>query len=614
MNESLSFGPGAPWRERFRAAAILDSQIASQAPQRGLVASNRSGTLQWYAWDRPTNALRPLTDTPGGHAAATVLSPDGRWVYTLRDEQGNEIGRFVRLPYEGGAAEDVTPGMAPYSAFALSIAHAGSRLIFTLAAEHGFRVYCLDIGPDGALGPPRQVHHSVPFAFGRALSADGQVAVVMTTRRSGKPLYSLLALDAASGEEIAELWDGEGNSLELTGLSPLPGDARCLATTTRAGLETLLLWDPRSGERTDLSLEDVPGALRGQDWSPDGESILVQAFHRAEQRLYLHRLSDRRTLPLSGPPGTDSGAYYSPDGAQVLSHWQDATHPARLIAYDATSGAFSHTVLAAEGSCAGRPWRSVGFPSSDGELIQAWLGLPDGAPGPFPTVIELHGGPRVVRTDAFSPGAQAWMDCGYAVLVLNYRGSTTFGRAFEQRIWGRPGYWEVQDIVAARDWLLAQGLSRPDALLLTGWSYGGYLTLLAPGMRPDLWAGGMAGAAVADWAVEYEDEAEILRGYDRIFFGGSPDQVPDRYRLSSPITYADAVRAPLLIIQGRHDTNTPPRQIELYEARMKALGKQIEVHWYDAGHAGAYASVEEAMAHQELMMRFAQRVLQSLSP
>jgi len=119
----------------------------------------------------------------------------------------------------------------------------------------------------------------------------------------------------------------------------------------------------------------------------------------------------------------------------------------------------------------------------------------------------------------------------------------------------------------------------------------------------------MAGIAVADWAVAHHDTTDTLRGWRAARFGGTPEEVPERYAASSPITYAQHVKAPILIIQGRSDTRTPPRSVELYEAKMKALGKSIEVHWFDAGHGSLV--VDQAIEHHELMLRFAQRVLAS---
>jgi dipeptidyl aminopeptidase/acylaminoacyl peptidase len=259
----------------------------------------------------------------------------------------------------------------------------------------------------------------------------------------------------------------------------------------------------------------------------------------------------------------------------------------------------------------GHALRSITFPSSDGQEVQAWLGLPKRDP-PFPLIFDIHGGPHAVRTNYFRQTSQAWLDHGYAYCALNYRGSMTFGRAFKEQIWGDIGHWELEDLVAARAYLVEQGFADPQAVFLFGESYGGYLTLFALGKRPELWAGGMPVVAIADFALAYEDASDALQSFFAGLFGGTPEQKPEQYAASSPITYADNVRAPIFIIQGKHDTRTPPRQIELYEAKMKALGKSIEVEWFEAGHTGL--SAEQWIHFQERMMLFAQQVLAARHP
>jgi dipeptidyl aminopeptidase/acylaminoacyl peptidase len=248
----------------------------------------------------------------------------------------------------------------------------------------------------------------------------------------------------------------------------------------------------------------------------------------------------------------------------------------------------------------------VTFTSADSETIQGWLGLPEG-PGPFPTILHTHGGPETQTVEYFMPNSQAWLDHGFAWLAINYRGSTGFGRAFREKIWGNPGHWELEDMVAARNWLVIEGIADAKQILLHGWSYGGYLTLLGLSKYPDIWAGGLAGTATVDWAMEYEHLSAALRGYSVAIFGGTPDEKPEQYAAASPMTYIRSIKAPVLIIQGRNDTRTPARPVEVYEARMKALGKSIEVHWYDEGHFGG--GVEQDVQHQEIMLRFAHSVL-----
>jgi len=609
MLKELQLDDNAPWKRRFRAPFILWTQLAKAAPDCGLAVSNRSGEYQLYAWDVPTGELRQLTDRPTGIWFAW-LAPDGRYAYYLDDKQGNEIGHYVRIPFEGGEPQDLTPDLLPYSSFTFDASIAGNRIGFTVADAEGFRTYTVASEPGGALGAPHRLYHSRKLVIGPVFSHGGETTVIATTDRATVLHYSLLAYDVDSGEQIAELWDGEGTSVEALMFSPAPGDVRLLGTTNRSGAKRPLLWTPRTNERVDLPLPDLQGEVFPLDWSSDGCRILLCHFAQAVQQLYVYDLTTQALTKLNHPGGmfgffASPGVYFG-SGEEIFAQWQDSTHPSQLIALDARTGGKTRTLLAADETPAGRPWRSVTFPSSDGQIIQGWLGVPEGD-GPFPAILHTHGGPERVTTEEFDPNSQAWLDHGFAYLTINYRGSTTFGREFQEKIWGNVGYWEVEDMAAARDWLVTAGIANPDEILLTGRSYGGYLTLYGLGKRPDLWAGGMASVAVADCVLGYEDEDETLRSYDRALFGGTPEELPEQYANASPITFAEAVRAPVLIIQGRNDTRCPARQVEVYEARLKALGKVIEVHWFDAGHLGV--GVEQDIQHQEMMLRFAYKVL-----
>jgi dipeptidyl aminopeptidase/acylaminoacyl peptidase len=609
MLKELRTDDAAPWKQRFRAPMIAWTQLARSAPERGLACSNKSGAYQLYAWDVPGGELRQLTNRPTGLLFG-VLSHDGRYLYYIHDEQGNEIGHYVRVPFEGGEPEDITPDMAPYSSFDLTASLAGNMVGMTIADAEGFHVHCIDLGQDGELSPPRLIYSRRALMTGPYLSHGGEIGVMASTERTGTLNYSLVALDTTSGNEVGELWDGPESSVEAVGFAPVAGDLRLLATSNRTGLKRPLIWDLGTGERTDIELEDLEGEVVPFDWSPDGRRILLCQFNRAVQQLYTYEVEGGRLVKLEHPGGTfgffaSVGVYFGPEG-QVFAQWQDSSHPSRLIELDGRTGAVTRTLLAAGDVPPGHPWRSVSFASSDGQEIQGWLGVPDGE-GPFPTILHTHGGPESVTTELFSAGSQAWLDHGFAFLTINYRGSTTFGRAFQEQIRGNLGHWEVEDMVAARDWLVREKVAIPDQILVTGGSYGGYLTLLPLGKRPDLWAGGMALVAIADWALLYEDGADTLKGYDVALFGGTPDEKREQYAASSPITYAENVAAPLLIIQGRNDTRCPDRQMEVYVEKLRALGKPVEIHWFDAGH-GAF-EVSKQIEHQELMLRFAYRTL-----
>jgi hypothetical protein len=99
--KELQLDDAAPWKRRLRLPLIFGAQVARKAPTRGLAVGNHSGTVQLYAWDVSSGDLRQRTNRPEG-VSSGVLSPDGRYAYYLDDLRGNEIGHYVRVPYEGG--------------------------------------------------------------------------------------------------------------------------------------------------------------------------------------------------------------------------------------------------------------------------------------------------------------------------------------------------------------------------------------------------------------------------------------------------------------------------------------------------------------------------------
>src|SRR5262245_1514973 len=108
----------ALWKQRYR-LPLTWAELAKTSPERGLAVSNRSGVFQLYAWDVASGEMRQLTHTPTGKIGG-YLSPDGRYVYYLQDASGNEIGHFVRVPFEGGEPEDITPDMPPYASWTIA--------------------------------------------------------------------------------------------------------------------------------------------------------------------------------------------------------------------------------------------------------------------------------------------------------------------------------------------------------------------------------------------------------------------------------------------------------------------------------------------------------------
>jgi dipeptidyl aminopeptidase/acylaminoacyl peptidase len=616
MIKPIDLSENAPWKQRTRVAYIFMAHAAKCNPARGLVIHNQSGSQQVYAWETASGELRQLT-TRGCNTLVSWISPNGQHIYFLNDEQGNEQGHLTRIPFEGGEFEDVTPHLPLYTLRGVGFSRNSRLLAFDAVNANGFQLHVMPLGEQGELGEPRLIYRSEKEAWGALLSSDGSIAAMMSTARAGGQRHrSALAIDTADGHLVGEIWDGPEADIEIVTFSPLSHDDRILAMSSRSGFRQSFIWNPRTGERSDLACDELEGDVLSVDWSPDGQRILLCQINHAQQQLYTYDLTSQALTRLQHPdgvlyvtelgiPGEIIGPNYN-SNEEIWSLREDSTRPPNIEALDAFTGKLKRTLMKVDDVPLGPAMRPIAFHSSDGQEIQAWLALPDAQP-PFPTVIFLHGGPHTAIMNYYLGALTAWLDQGYAFCAVNYRGSTTFGREFKEQIWGDVGHWELEDIAAARTWLVEQGIAIPNAIFLHGGSYGGFLTLLALGKQSKLWAGGIGLAAAADLIATYEDSSAALKSFWAGLFGGTPTEKRDQYIASSPITCAVNIQAPVLIIQGRNDTRTPARQMESYEAKMKSLGKDIEVVWYEAGHTGW--SKDQIIEYMEKRLLFTQRVL-----
>jgi dipeptidyl aminopeptidase/acylaminoacyl peptidase len=197
----------------------------------------------------------------------------------------------------------------------------------------------------------------------------------------------------------------------------------------------------------------------------------------------------------------------------------------------------------------------------------------------------VHGGPNWLYLDTWWADVQALIDEGFAVAMVNYRGSIGFGRRWRDHIVGNIGFPEVEDVVAGRDDLVAGGIADPERVVIGGWSWGGYITLLALGLRPDLFAAGVAGVPVGDYLDSYDDSAPSLQAYDRTLVGGVVHDIPEFVAERSPITYVNDVRAPAFVLVGENDTRCVPSQVYRYVRALRKAGGDVELYSYAEGHS-----------------------------
>ncbi|MGW6056814.1 prolyl oligopeptidase family serine peptidase [Streptomyces sp. NPDC055189] len=597
---SAGEGAGMPdWEKRFRAPRVSLPDWAEDAPDRSLFVSNATGTYELYAWDRATGEQRQVTDRPNGTTDG-LLSPDGEWIWWFNDTDGDEFGVWMRQPFAGGGTDE--PAVAGLEAsYPAGVALARDGLMSVVGRstdEDGSTIHV--VSAPGA--DPVEIYRHRESAGVGDLSHDGSLIAVEHTEH-GDAMHSTLRVIRPDGSTVAELDDTEGGTVELglevLGFAPVGGDTRLLVGHQRRGRWEPMVWDVASGKETELAL-DLPGDVSAE-WYPDGSALLIVHSFEARSELFRYVFASSELIEVETPTGSVSGATARPDGS-VEYLWSSAAEPP--VVRSTTGG----VVLDPPGmkAPASVPVEDV-WVEGPGGRVHALVQKPADATGPLPTVFEIHGGPTWHDSDAFAAGPAAWVDHGYAVVRVNYRGSTGYGREWTDALKHRVGLIELEDIAAVREWAVTSGLADPARIVLAGGSWGGYLTLLGIGTEPDAWALGLAAVPVADYVTAYHDEMEALKAMDRTLLGGTPEEVPERFEASSPLTYVDAVKAPVYISAGVNDPRCPIRQIDNYVDRLKAREAVHEVYRYDAGHGSLV--VDERIKQVRLELDFTERHL-----
>lgn len=597
-----------PWEQRFRAPVSFLPEWSPHSPDRVVYASNESSVWQVHAWDVATGERRQVTDHPVGVIDGTPTL-DGGGVVWFQDESGDESGRWFVQSFAESETRAFIEGI-PHG-WSEGLAQAPGIVAAGLSDREGFAVY---VSLEG--GHAREVYRSTEsvrlgsvdeggFLRG-ALSADGSLLTLEHAEHGDLIHPALRVIDPRSGEIVDEQLD-EGMSLLAKCWSPVQGDARLAFDHERAGEERPGLWDLASGERHDLQL-DLDGAVFASDWWPDASALLLVSRFEGRDRLYRYEVATGVLEPVSSEPGFIWKARVRPDGTVWLLHEQG--HRQRLILDDA-----GEEILSLQGgrAPAGRPYQSWHFENPHGQDVHGFFVTPDGSDEPFPVLMFVHGGPTWLDLDRWQPEVQAYVDAGFAVGMVNYRGSIGYGREWRDTLIGNIGGPELEDVNAGLQDLVERGVADPARAVVGGWSWGGYVTLLELGKHPDLWSCAMAGVPIGDYEDGYEEMSPLLQAYDRALLGGAaPKDVPELMRDRNPINFADNVRAPVLFVIGRNDSRCPYRQAMRYVEKLEARSHPHEVYVFETGH-GSF-DVDERVRQVARIRDFFARHVPGLTP
>lgn len=420
----------------------------------------------------------------------------------------------------------------------------------------------------------------------------------------GKSLYASRGNAAFTDSSVFRIDVTSGKQEELT---PHQEQARNIASSISPDGKTLLLTSDRPGGYPNVALLDV--ATKKLTWvtdvkwegqaghfSPDGKAFTYTINEDGRTDAYLADSSTLKGAKLNIAEGRNvfSGdpTPFSADGARLLINHQSSTQPADLWVYDVKEKKAKQLTISAIGSLQAAkipPSQLVHYKSFDGRIISAFLWLPYNLKrdGTNPGIVLPHGGPTGQTEDTFSRSVIALVTRGYTVIAPNVRGSTGYGIEFQKANVKDLGGGDLEDEVYAAKLLTATGYVDEKKIGITGGSYGGYMTLMAIGKKPDLWAAAVEQYGIINWLTMLEHEDPFLQEYEKSLLG---DPVKDReiYDNASPIKFIRNAKAPLLVLQGENDIRVPKEEAEQVVSICKESGKTVDAHFYpQEGHGFA---------------------------
>ena len=313
---------------------------------------------------------------------------------------------------------------------------------------------------------------------------------------------------------------------------------------------------------------------------PDGKGIVVQVTDDRSEYPMVVNVADHSTQKMLQPPVAISSITHRGGCVAMLSSQDDK--PTEVYAFEnGQLRQLTHQNDAWIAELQLAKTADVSFKSADGAEVHAILTTPVGyVQGTrVPLLLRIHGGPDSQETHSFNMERQIFAANGYAVLNVNYRGSSGRGQAFQRVIAADWGHYEVEDLKAGIDFAIKMGLADPDRLGVGGWSYGGILTDYMIASDPRLKAA-TSGAGTA-FTVSFYGTDQYITQYDNEFGPPWNPKAWDMYvKVSYPFLHADRIKTPTLFLGGERDFNVPVQGgQQMYEA-LKSLGIDTELIIY----------------------------------
>lgn len=531
--------------------------------------SNHTGRFELYQMDLRTKEARQVTDgtAPRALRAPFVWGQDDRTIIFAKDREGDEQNNLYLLDLTSGTVtqlnddrdtQEYVVDVFPDNRTVLVVSNRDdqqSLYRFDTLSRNWQRLTCFKAPVGGGIVSP----DGTQIAFSGNESPNLQNFDVYLMQADGDDIRKVWSLEEGS-QELVVGWHPSGESLLVQ------SDA---SGTLRIGVLALNTCQVRW-------LSEQQGDLIDGEFSRDGRHIVVLENNESQIRPVLYRADTGERHLLNLPAGVASLACFVLDDRKLLMAYSSASRRGEVLLYDVDSG--THEVLLAAEYGRIDPALFVGnehvwYSSADHRMVPAILYRPRNIPAGsrLPAIVDVHGGPTAQYFRGFNNLAQLLVDRGYVVIQPNFRGSTGYGREWRESNHMDWGGGDLSDVVASVDYLKNLNLVDPDRIAIFGGSYGGYLTYLAAVKNPAVFKVALPWVGITDLLQLYAEDMEHFRYYLRQNMG-DPREHEALWQERSAITYADQLRAKLLMVHGVNDPRCPIGQARGFRDRLLDRG------------------------------------------
>jgi dipeptidyl aminopeptidase/acylaminoacyl peptidase len=578
--------------------------------------TNVTGTQQVWVIDSTGGKPKQLTNYDDNVSFVRWL-PDGSGLIFGKARGGDENTQFFWMKPDGTGVRELTSESKVRHNFG-DISTDGTTIFYASNKRdrNYFDIYAMDI-PTGKEVLVYQQNGNNDFV---AANHSGTKFMIS---RDGTELSldnNLFLVDANTGQEMlltphkgaTEFGDAEfladsiifttNDGREFAGLAQMRKKNAAGDDWSDANRETRII-DDQPWDVSSIAMTPYPSVM-AYTTNREGFSELNLRKIETGGKPLISTVAAKAEKVLLPARGIVGGMTFSKDQNKLAFSFSSSTQNGDIWLYDLRSKKLTQVT---NSDHAGIPKDSfvapqlVKFKTFDGREIPAWYYRPKAAnslnggksTGTFsrstnlPVIVSVHGGPEGQERPGFSPLYQYYLSRGYGILAPNVRGSTGYGKTYTHLDDVRNRENSVKDLSYAVEWLKTSGAADPKRIAVMGGSYGGYMTLAAITLYPDLWTAAVDTVGIANWESFLKNTSGYRRRQREVEYG-MLDKDIDFLRSISPLAKVDRIKTPLFVIAGKNDPRVPYTEAEQMVGALRKRGAVVEYKLYDdEGHGVA---------------------------